>query len=93
MNRAIPIKAGPTHVQRYFRPLLDRMRKGEIDPNFVISHGLRLDEAPMGYDMFFKNQDGCVKVVLTPQLYKKGESLFVVGYFFDAEASFSNSAR
>jgi threonine dehydrogenase-like Zn-dependent dehydrogenase len=66
MNRAITIKTGQTHVQRYLRPLLDRVRKGEIDPTFVISHRLRLDEAPMGYDMFVKKQDDCVKVVLKP---------------------------
>jgi threonine dehydrogenase-like Zn-dependent dehydrogenase len=66
MNKALTIKTGQTHVQRYMRPLLDRIQKGEIDTTFVISHTLPLDEAPRGYDMFLKKEDGCVKVVLKP---------------------------
>jgi threonine dehydrogenase-like Zn-dependent dehydrogenase len=53
-------------VQRYLRPLLDRIRAGEIDPSFVISHTLPLDEAPRGYDLFKNKQDECTKVVLKP---------------------------
>jgi threonine dehydrogenase-like Zn-dependent dehydrogenase len=66
MNRSITIKTGQTHVQRYMRPLLDRIRKGELDSTFVISHRLSLDEAPQAFDMFVKKQDNCVKVVLKP---------------------------
>ncbi len=66
MNRSITVKTGQTHVQRYLRPLLDRIQKGEIDPSFVISHRLRLDEAPSGYKMFRDDRDTCTKVVLKP---------------------------
>jgi len=66
MNRSITIKTGQTHVQRYMRPLLDRIRKGELDSTFVISHRLPLDQAPQAYDMFVKKQDNCVKVILKP---------------------------
>jgi threonine dehydrogenase-like Zn-dependent dehydrogenase len=48
------------------KPLLERIEKGEIDPSVVISHRLRLDEAPHGYEMFLHKQDDCVKVVLRP---------------------------
>jgi hypothetical protein len=54
------------HVQRYLRPLLERIQKGEIDPSFVVSHRLPLDEAPRGYEMFKNKDDDCVKVVLKP---------------------------
>ncbi|HJU89898.1 MAG TPA: zinc-dependent alcohol dehydrogenase [Gemmatimonadaceae bacterium] len=64
MNRSITIKTGQCHVQRYMRPLLDRIENGEIDPTFVITHRLRLEDAPRGYDMFLKKQDHCEKVVL-----------------------------
>ena len=66
MNRAITIKTGQCHVQRYMRPLLDRVRRGEIDPSFVITHRMSLDDAPEGYETFKNKQDECVKVVLKP---------------------------
>jgi threonine dehydrogenase-like Zn-dependent dehydrogenase len=66
MNRSITIKTGQCHVQRYMRPLLERIQRGEIDPSFVITHRLKLDQAAEGYDMFLHKEDDCVKVVLTP---------------------------
>jgi threonine dehydrogenase-like Zn-dependent dehydrogenase len=65
MNRSLTIKAGQAHVQRYLRPLLQRIEEGDIDPSFVITHHIPLSEAPKGYDMFLKKQDDCVKVVMT----------------------------
>ncbi|MDQ2829666.1 MAG: glutathione-dependent formaldehyde dehydrogenase [Chloroflexota bacterium] len=66
MNRSLTIKSGQTHVQRYMRPLLERVQKGEIDPSFIITHHLPLDEAPHGYKMFRDKEDDCMKVVLKP---------------------------
>jgi threonine dehydrogenase-like Zn-dependent dehydrogenase len=64
MNRSLTIKSGQCHVQRYMRPLLERIQKGEIDPSFVITHTMQLDDAPRGYEIFNGKQDECVKVVL-----------------------------
>jgi threonine dehydrogenase-like Zn-dependent dehydrogenase len=66
MNRALTIKTGQTHVQRYMAPLLERIEKGELDPSVIITHHLPLDEAPRGYEMFMRKQEQCVKVVLHP---------------------------
>jgi threonine dehydrogenase-like Zn-dependent dehydrogenase len=66
MNRSLTIKTGQCHVQRYLRPLLERVENGDIDPSFVVSHTLPLDEAPRGYEMFKNKEDDCVKVVLKP---------------------------
>ena len=66
MNRSLTIKTGQCHVQRYMRPLLDRIRRGDIDPTVVISHHLPLDQAPHGYEIFKHKQDGCTKVVMNP---------------------------
>jgi threonine dehydrogenase-like Zn-dependent dehydrogenase len=66
MNRSLTIKTGQCHVQRYMRPLLERIQRGEIDPSFIITHRMRLDEAPEGYSTFLHKEDDCVKVVLTP---------------------------
>lgn len=66
MNRSLTIKSGQCHVHRYMRPLLERIQRGEIDPSFVVTHRLELDQAPEGYDMFLNKEDECVKVVLKP---------------------------
>jgi threonine dehydrogenase-like Zn-dependent dehydrogenase len=64
MNRSLTFRMGQTHVQHYMQPLLDRITNGEIDPSFVITHTLPLEDAPRGYEMFRKKQDNCEKVVL-----------------------------
>ncbi|MGK3990292.1 zinc-dependent alcohol dehydrogenase [Sorangium sp. So ce136] len=64
MNRSLTLRTGQCHVQRYLRPLLERIEKGEIDPSFVITHRMRLEDAPQGYDLFVNKQDECLKVVL-----------------------------
>jgi threonine dehydrogenase-like Zn-dependent dehydrogenase len=66
MNRSLTMKSGQCHVQRYMRPLLEKIRDGSIDPSFVVTHSMRLDEAPDAYEMFMRKQDDCVKVVLKP---------------------------
>jgi threonine dehydrogenase-like Zn-dependent dehydrogenase len=64
VNRALTIRSGQTHVHRYMRPLLDRIARREVDPTFVITHRMRLDDAAAGYELFAKKQDECLKVVL-----------------------------
>ena len=66
MNKALTLKSGQTHMQRYMRPLLRRIESSEIDPSFIVTHELPLEQAPHGYDIFQKKQDGCIKVVLHP---------------------------
>jgi threonine dehydrogenase-like Zn-dependent dehydrogenase len=66
MNRSLRMRAGQCHVHRYLEPLLNRIRAGELDPSFVITHRMSLDDAPRGYEMFRQKQDDCEKVVLTP---------------------------
>jgi threonine dehydrogenase-like Zn-dependent dehydrogenase len=65
VNRSLTIRSGQTHVQRYMRPLLERVVKGEIDPSFVITHRMSLEDAPEAYEMFLHKEDGCEKVVLS----------------------------
>lgn len=66
-NKGLTFKMGQAHVHRYMRPLLERVINGEIDPSFIITHVLPIDEAPHGYDIFKHKKDGCIKVVLKPQ--------------------------
>jgi threonine dehydrogenase-like Zn-dependent dehydrogenase len=66
MNRALTVRTGQCHVQRYMKPLYERIRNGDIDPSFVVSHTMPLSEAPDGYRMFRDKQDECNKIVLKP---------------------------
>jgi threonine dehydrogenase-like Zn-dependent dehydrogenase len=66
MNKGLTMKSGQTHVQRYLQPLLARIEKGDIDPSFVVTHRVTLDEAPDAYRMFRDKKDSCVKVVIRP---------------------------
>ena len=66
MNKGLTIRSGQTHVQRYTRPLLDKIEAGEIDPSFIITHRAPLSDAPELYKTFRDKKDGCIKVVLTP---------------------------
>jgi threonine dehydrogenase-like Zn-dependent dehydrogenase len=66
MEKGLTLRTGQTHVHRYVNPLIERIRRGEIDPSFVITHRLPLTAAPHAYSIFQKKQDKCIKVVLKP---------------------------
>ena len=66
MNKGLTMKTGQTHVHRYLQPLLEHVQKGNIDPSFVITHQLPLDQAPQAYEIFKQKKDNCIKVVLKP---------------------------
>ena len=65
-QKGLTFKMGQTHMMRYMKPLLDRIESGELDPSFVITHRVPLDEAPHMYKTFKDKADGCIKVVLKP---------------------------
>jgi threonine dehydrogenase-like Zn-dependent dehydrogenase len=65
MNRSLTIRAGQCHVHRYMKPLLERIQSGELDPTFVITHRMKLHEAPKGYEIFNDKHDNCEKIVLS----------------------------
>ena len=66
MNKALTIKQGQTHTHKYMRPLFEKIECGEIDPSFVITHEMALDDAPEAYEMFKNKEDNCIKVILKP---------------------------
>ncbi|MHB8954441.1 MAG: zinc-dependent alcohol dehydrogenase [Pirellulaceae bacterium] len=66
MNKGLTMKTGQTHMQRYMKPLLQKIEEGKIDPSFVITHRIPLDDAPAAYKAFRDKQDGCIKVVIKP---------------------------
>ena len=58
VNKALTVKSGQTHVQHYMQPLLERIQNGEIDPSFVVTHRLPLENAPAAYETFLNKKDG-----------------------------------
>ena len=66
MNKGLTVRTGQTHVNRWSDDLLQRIQEGEIDPSFVITHTVALEEGPEMYKTFRDKQDGCIKVMLTP---------------------------
>ncbi|MBL1203511.1 MAG: glutathione-dependent formaldehyde dehydrogenase [Nostoc sp. GBBB01] len=66
MNKALTFKMGQTHVHKYLPTLLDHIQNGKIDPSFVITHTLPLEQAPQGYEIFNERKENCIKVVLKP---------------------------
>ena len=65
-QKGLTLKMGQTHVMRYMKPLLDRIEREEIDPSYIITHRLPLDEAANAYRMFRDKRDRCIKVVMKP---------------------------
>ncbi|HLW64488.1 MAG TPA: zinc-dependent alcohol dehydrogenase [Gemmataceae bacterium] len=66
-DKGLTLRLGQTHVQRYMQSLLKRIQNGEIDPSFVITHRLALEDGPEAYRTFRDKEDSCIKVVMKPQ--------------------------
>lgn len=65
-GKGLTFRRGQTHVQRYLRPLLSRIENNEIDPSYIITHRMTLDNAPEGYKTFLAKNDNCIKIVMKP---------------------------
>jgi threonine dehydrogenase-like Zn-dependent dehydrogenase len=63
-GKGLTFKMGQTHTQKYMKPLLDRILKGEIDPSFVITDRIRIDAGPEAYKKFHEKKEECIKVVI-----------------------------
>ncbi len=66
MNKGLTVRTGQTHVNRWTDDLLRRIEVGQIDPSFVITHQVGLEQGPDMYRVFRDKLDNCIKVVLKP---------------------------
>lgn len=64
--KALTFKMGQTHVHRYMKPLLERIERDEVDPTFLISHRVRVDDAAEAYRSFRDEKNEWTKVVMRP---------------------------
>ena len=74
-GKGLTFRMGQTHVHSYLQPLLGRIERGEIDPSFVITHRISLDDVPDMYRMFRDKEQGCIKVVIDPWKYGQASLL------------------
>jgi threonine dehydrogenase-like Zn-dependent dehydrogenase len=65
-DKGLTFKMGQTHVQKYLPQLLDHIEHGDLSPDVIISHRMKLADAAEAYKMFNDQADDCRKVVLTP---------------------------
>ena len=65
-NKGLTFRMGQMHGQKYMNLLLQLILDGKLDPSFVVSHQLPLEQAPLGYHIFQQKKDNCIKVVLKP---------------------------
>lgn len=66
MNKGLTIRTGQTHVNRWTGDLLRRIQEGQVDPSFVITHTVGLEQGPEMYKVFRDKEDGCIKTILKP---------------------------
>jgi threonine dehydrogenase-like Zn-dependent dehydrogenase len=64
--KGLTLKMGQTHMHRYMPRLLEHIERGDIDPSFIITHRVGLEDAPAMYQTFRDKQDACIKVVMKP---------------------------
>jgi threonine dehydrogenase-like Zn-dependent dehydrogenase len=65
-GKGINMNMGQTHMHKYLKPLLERVEQGQIDPSFLISHRVGIDQVPGMYKTWQEKQDGCTKIVIDP---------------------------
>jgi threonine dehydrogenase-like Zn-dependent dehydrogenase len=65
-NKGITMRTSQQPGQRYMGRMLEHVQAGELDPSFLLTHRMSLEEAPRGYEMFKKKEDGCLRAVFTP---------------------------
>jgi threonine dehydrogenase-like Zn-dependent dehydrogenase len=63
-GKALTFRMGQTHTQKYMKPLLERILNDEIDPSFVISHRISIDDGPDAYKNFNDNKEDFIKVIM-----------------------------
>lgn len=66
MNKGLTMRTGQTHVNRWTDGLLALIADGLLDPSFVITHSVALQDGPAMYKTFRDKEDGCIKVVMKP---------------------------
>jgi threonine dehydrogenase-like Zn-dependent dehydrogenase len=65
-NKGITMRTSQQPGQRYMPAMMAAVQAGELDPSFLITHRMSLEDAPRGYELFKNKEDGCLRAVFTP---------------------------
>jgi threonine dehydrogenase-like Zn-dependent dehydrogenase len=65
-GKGITMKMGQTNMHNYMKPLLERIEKGEIDPTYIISHRVTLDQVPEMYKIWRDKKEDVTKIIIDP---------------------------
>lgn len=65
-NKGLSLHMGQTHTHRYVKKLMQYILDGTVDPSFIVTDIVPLEQAPTAYEKFRDKKDGCVKVILKP---------------------------
>lgn len=65
-DKGLTFKMGQTHVHHFLPELLNHIENGDLSPEIIITHRMKLEDAAKGYKIFDERQEDCRKVVLTP---------------------------
>jgi threonine dehydrogenase-like Zn-dependent dehydrogenase len=65
-SKGITVRTSQQPGQRYMRQMLEHVQAGDLDPAFLITHRMSLEDSPRGYEMFKKKHDRCVRVAFRP---------------------------
>ncbi len=65
-NKGITLRTTQQPGQRYMTRMLEHVQAGELDPSFLLTHRMSLEDGPRGYEMFKEKQDGCLRAAFTP---------------------------
>jgi threonine dehydrogenase-like Zn-dependent dehydrogenase len=65
-GNGIHMAMGQTHMQKYLHPLLEHIEKGHIDPTFLISHVVGIEQVPEMYAKWQKKEEHATKIVIDP---------------------------
>ncbi len=74
-GKGIKMAMGQTHMHKYLRPLLQRIENKEIDPTFLISHRIGIEEAGDMYKIWRDKKDNVTKIVIDPWQDRMGSPL------------------
>jgi threonine dehydrogenase-like Zn-dependent dehydrogenase len=66
VNKGLTIRSAQQHAQKYIPRLLEYAQRGELDPSYLLTHTMPLDDGPKGYALFKKKSEGCLRVAFRP---------------------------
>eukprot|EP01033_Poteriospumella_lacustris_P006918 gene6917-4984_t len=64
MMKHLKVLSGQCPCQKYFPYVLEKLQDGTIDPTFMITHRITLEDAPTAYENLFLRREGYVKVFI-----------------------------